>query len=73
MVMSPIAEQQTEHDPSKAPPWDARCSACGGWIATAPGEAPWVRAKCMNWRVTRTVGSDRKCRLYNQSQMVHRR
>ena len=55
-----------------AQPWDARCRACGGWIATAPSPATWVRAKCMNWRASRTLGTDRRCPLYNQSQTVHK-
>ena len=42
----------------KAPPRDARCSACGGWIMTVPGGTLWGKGRCGN----------RRCRLYGEPQ-----
>jgi hypothetical protein len=57
----------------KAYPWQARCTACGEWVATVPAGALWVQAKCQNWRVNREIASDRKCPLYGKMQTLHKR
>lgn len=67
MMAAPAVVEQ----PTKAPPWDARCEACGGWIATVSGGASWVRVKCMNWRVNRTLSENRRCPKYGQTQTIH--
>lgn len=68
MTADRLAEQQP-----KAPPWQARCAACGEWVATVPSGALWVQAKCQNWRVNRDVAPDRKCPLYGKMQTLHKR
>lgn len=47
----------------KAPPREARCRACGGWIASAPAATTWVKARCGN----------KRCRLYGEGQTIHLR
>jgi hypothetical protein len=75
-VVEPMIEgvqwRRVEDDPG-AVPWDARCAACGGWIATVPGAARWVRAKCMNWRAHASGRSERRCQKYGVGQTVHKR
>lgn len=56
----------------RSPPWQARCRACGAWIATSPGDTPWVQTACFNWRVNREIAADRKCPLYGKMQTVHK-
>lgn len=41
-------------------PQEARCRSCGGWLASAPAGAAWVRARCGN----------KRCRLYGDGQMI---
>lgn len=48
----------------KAPPVEARCRACGGWISTVPAGTPWVRGRCFN----RQDGRD--CSLKGQGQTI---
>lgn len=48
-------------------PLEARCRACGGWIATVPAGTPWARGRCFN----RVQGRD--CRLYGQGQTIQLR
>lgn len=50
-----LAEQQAQ-----APPLEARCQGCGGWLSTVPAGTPWVRARCGN----------KRCRLYGDGQMI---
>lgn len=52
----------------KALPWDARCRACGTWLAAVPGCSEWVRVRCGNRRYNGQEG--RKCPLYAQQQTV---
>jgi hypothetical protein len=47
----------------KAPPKEARCFACGGWIASAPGSTTWVKARCGN----------KRCPKYGEGQTIHLR
>lgn len=62
MTMATVrAEQPTVPKP---PPQEARCRACGGWIATVPAGTAWARGRCFN----RVNGRD--CRLYGQGQTV---
>lgn len=56
--------------PPPSPPWEARCSACGGWLATVPAGTSWVRARCGNRQVGGIPG--RKCPLYAQSKTYKR-
>jgi hypothetical protein len=58
-----MAEQQA---PAQAPPWEGRCTACGGWVVTVPAGATWARGRCGNRQVGGLPG--RKCRLYGQTQ-----
>lgn len=51
----------------RVPPIEARCSACGGWVATVPAGVPWVRGRCYN-RI-----DHRDCRLYGRGQTIHLR
>jgi hypothetical protein len=53
--------------PVKPPPVEARCAACGGWIATVPAGTPWARGRCYN-RI-----NGHACRLYGRGQTVHLR
>lgn len=52
----------TEACPGRLIPWDVRCKGCGGWIASASGDARWIRARCIN----------RRCPKYGQPQEVKR-
>ncbi len=42
----------------KAPPKDARCAACGGWIVTVPPGTTWATGRC----------GSKRCRLYGEKQ-----
>lgn len=56
-----MAASWREPDPpaeKKAPPRDARCDGCGGWIATVPPGTTWCSGRCGN----------RRCRLYGAAQ-----
>lgn len=57
-----MASSWREPEPTavKAPPREARCRQCGGWIATAPAATKWLRGRCMN----------RRCKLYGDGQTV---
>lgn len=52
---------------TREPPKEARCQACGGWIATVPAGTTWARGRCHN----RVGGKD--CRMYGKGQTVHLR
>jgi hypothetical protein len=53
-------------DQPKAPPWEARCKSCGGWVGTVPAGTAWFRGRCGNRSVLGQPG--RKCALYGQTQ-----
>lgn len=46
---------------AKPAPREARCKACGEWVATASSGAAWVRGRCMN----------RRCKKYGEGQTIH--
>ena len=60
-----MASSWREPSPSevKAPPKEARCKACGEWVATASAGSTWVRGRCMN----------KRCRKYGEGQTIHLR
>jgi len=47
--------------PPRAPPAEARCRACGGWLGTVPAGTRWLRTRCL----------DRRCALHGVAQTVH--
>jgi hypothetical protein len=62
-----MATERLADVPVKAPPVEARCGACGGWVGTVPAGTAWMRGRCYN----RTEGHD--CRLYGKGQTIHLR
>lgn len=52
----------------KAPPVEARCRACGGWLATVPAGTLWARGRCFNGRTQ--IATGKKCELYGVGQTV---
>ncbi len=40
--------------------WEAKCRACGHWMATAPDGTAWQKSRC----------HDRRCREYGKPQKV---
>jgi len=58
MAASSWREPEPSAADAKAPPRDARCAACGGWIVSVPSGTTWATGRCGN----------RRCRLYNAKQ-----
>lgn len=47
-------------EPTNLEAWDARCGACGNWMAA--GNGTWQRARCQNGQ----------CNQYRRNQTVYR-
>lgn len=61
-----VSVHTAEVQPSRVPPWEARCRACGGWVGTVPGGTPWFRGRCGNRQMAGMAG--RRCPQYGVTQ-----